>query len=123
MVSIAKGAIEHLSQSNPDAIMVEFGDGILGRYGVASILKDPQIQGNVRLHIGCAGDPAGAIKLAEKCAEIGLPLDVMSGPITDNQVGQDLIKEHLNVLTYNAFKPKNEWLDLIISRWAVDHAA
>lgn len=123
MVAIAKGAIEHLSKGQPDAIMIEFGDGIMGRYGVAAILQDPQIQANVRLHIGCASDPAGALKLAEKCTEIGLPLDVMSGPVTDNQVGQGIIKEHMDILTYNAFNPKNEWLDLIISRWAIDHAA
>ncbi len=124
MVAIAKGAIEHLSKSQPDAIIVEFGDGLIGRYGVMPILKDAQIQKNVRLHIGCARDPVGAIKLAEGCADIGLPIDVMSGPITDNEVGKDLIREALgNILTYNAFSPSNEWLDLVIARWAVRHAA
>ena len=47
----------------------------------------------------------------------------MSGPVTDNQVGQDILRERLNVLTYNAFKPNNEWLDLVIARWAVQYAA
>jgi len=124
MVSIAKGAIEHLSKSNPDAIIVEFGDGVMGRYGVDAILRDKQIQNNVRLHIGCARDPVGAIKLAEECAKIGIPIDVISGPITDNQVGQDIIKDHLNVMTYNAFNASNhDWLDLVIARWAIDEVA
>jgi hypothetical protein len=123
MVDIAKGALEHLSRGQPDAIMVEFGDGIMGRYGVMPILKDPQIQKNVRLHIGCARDPVGAIKLAEECAKIGLPVDVISGPITDNEVGKEIIRESLNVLTYNAFNPNNnDWLDLVIARWAVEDA-
>ncbi len=123
MVKIAKGALEYLSTSQPlnppDAIMVEFGDGIMGRYGVMPILKDPQIQKNVRLHIGCARDPVGAVKLAEDCAAIGLPLDIMSGPVTDNDVGKGIIKEHLGLMTYNAFSPRNDWLDLVIKRWAV----
>lgn len=120
MVSIAKGALNYLgSTGQPDAIIVEFGDGILGRYGVLPILKDPQIQKNVRLHIGCARDPVGAIKLAEDCAKIGLPLDILSGPVTDNEVGKEIIRESTGLLTYNAFSPRNDWLDLVIARWAV----
>ncbi len=121
MIAVAKGALEYLSTSGPDAIMVEFGDGLMGRYGVDAILKDPEIQKNVRFHIGCARDPVGAIGLADVCQSIGLPIDMMCGPITDNQVGKDILKERLGILTYNAFKPDNEWLDLIIARWAMQY--
>ncbi len=121
MTEVTKGAINHLVETHdPDAIMVEFGDGVMGRYGVKSILEDTQIQANVRLHVGCASDPVGAIMLGEKCAELGLPLDVISGPVTDNEVGQAILKEHMDVLTYNAFSPSNDWLDLILARWAQD---
>jgi len=119
LVGICKGALDHLAKGNPDAIMVEFGDGIMGRYGVMSILKDPQIQKNVRLHIGCAREPVGAIKLAELCRDIGVPLDILSGPVTDNEVGKEIIKEATGLMTYNAFSPRNDWLDLVIARWAV----
>ncbi len=117
MTQIARGAIDHLSKNNPDAIMIEFGDGLLGSYGVMPILKDPLIQKNVYLHIGCARDPVGAIKLVEDCEKIGIPIDVISGPVTDNQVGHDFIKQNLNVLAYNAFNPNNEWIDLVLARW------
>jgi len=124
MVGIAKGAINYLSKSNPDAIIVEFGDGLMGRYGVDAILRDPEIQGNVHLHIGCAGDPIGATSLASICEKIGLPLDVISGPVTDNEVGQGIVREHTGAVQYNAFNPtNNEWLDLVIARWAVRDAA
>lgn len=119
MVKVAKGALNYFTASQPDAIIVEFGDGILGRYGVLPILKDPQIQKNVRLHLGCARDPVGAIKLAEDCAKIGLPLDIISGPVTDNEVGKEIIKDATGLMTYNAFSPRNDWLDLVIARWAV----
>lgn len=120
MTAVAKGAIEHLSKSDPDAIMIEFGDGLMGKYGVHAILEDAEIQKNVRFHIGCARDPVGAIGLAKACEEMGLPLDVISGPVTDNQVGKDILKEQLGILTYNAFNPDNMWLDLIIARWAME---
>lgn len=120
MVAVAKGALEHLAKSGPDAIMIEFGDGLMGKYGVDAILKDPQIQKNVRFHIGCARDPVGAIGLAQVCADLGLPIDMMSGPVTDNQVGKDILKERLGIATYNAFSPDNQWLDLVIARWAVE---
>jgi len=118
MVNIAKGALNHLAQGQPDAIIIEFGDGVMGKYGVAHILNDPQIQKNVRLHIGCAGDPVSAIALSQRCTEMGLPIDVISGPITDNQVGKDIIKQELGLMTYNAFNPTSDWLDLVLARWA-----
>ncbi len=118
MVNISKGALNHLAKGKPDAIIVEFGDGVMGRYGVAHILNDPQIQKNVRLHIGCAGDPVSAVALAERCAAMGLPIDVMSGPVTDNQVGKDIVTQELDVITYNAFAPTSDWLDLVLARWA-----
>lgn len=118
IISVAKGALEHLSQNKPDAIIIEFGDGLMGKYGVDAILSDKQIQDNVRLHIGCASDPVGAVGLARECERIGLPLDVLSGPVTDNEVGKQIISENVpGCLTYNAFKPTNDWLDLVIARW------
>lgn len=119
IVKVGKGALNYLSRGRPDAIIVELGDGIIGKYGVLQLLKDPEIQKNVRLHIACARDPAGAIKLAEDCAKLGMPVDVISGPITDNEVGKAIISENLDVITYNAFTPSNEWLDLVIARWAI----
>ena len=92
----------------------------MGRYGVNTILQMPEIQNNVRLHFGCASDPVGAIGLAKGCAEIGIPIDVMSGPVTDNNVGKNIIKDELGVLVYNAFNPTTEWIDLVISRWLQD---
>lgn len=114
---MTRGALDYLSADKPDAIIVEFGDGLMGQYGVDAVLKIPEIQDNVRLHIGCAGDPVGAIGLARGCEAIGVPLDVLSGPVTDNEVGKTIIRNELGVLVYNAFNPSTEWIDLVISRW------
>ena len=120
IIKVAHGALDYLSRGNPDAIIVEFGDGLMGRYGVKAILSAPEIQKNVRLHIGCASDPVGAIGLAKGCEKIGLPLDVISGPVTDNTVGKTIIKDELGVIVFNAFSPTYEWIDLVISRWLQD---
>lgn len=117
MVAVAKGALEYLAKDSPDAIIVEFGDGLMGKYGVDPILHDPQIQANVRLHVGCARDPVGAVGLADACKKLGLPIDIIAGPVTDNAVGKDIIEEYIGCLTYNAFNPSDEWLDLVLSRW------
>lgn len=118
IADMTKGALDYLAKDKTlDTIIIEFGDGLMGRYGVEAILKDPDIQDRVRLHIGCASDPVGAVGLARECQHIGLPLDVLSGPCTDNEVGKAIIADQVGCLTFNAFTPSYEWLDIVIARW------
>lgn len=99
---VTKGAISYLAKEKPDYIVIEFGDGVYGEYGVMDILKDPEIQKNIVAHVGCAHDPMGAVKLAEICQQIGAPLHLISGPVTDNSVGIDFIQRTLNLPGINA---------------------
>ncbi len=101
-VRVTKGALQYLAKDKPDLIVVEFGDGVLGEYGVLEILSDPQVQQSIRAHVGCAHDPAGALMLYEICKSIGAPLDVISGPVTDNSVGISFISKHLKITGFNA---------------------
>ncbi|MFA5820558.1 MAG: hypothetical protein WC873_00350 [Candidatus Gracilibacteria bacterium] len=101
-VTVAKGAINYLSKDRPDFIVIEFGDGVYGEYGVTDILSDVEIQKNILIHIGCAHDPVGAAKLVEICAELGAPLDFLSGPVTDNSVGISFIERKLKIPAINA---------------------
>lgn len=114
-VDVTKGALNHLAQGNPDFIVVEFGDGVYGEYGVMKILKDPEIQATIKAHIGCAHDPMGAAKLAEVCAEIGAPLNMISGPVTDNSVGVQFINEHLKLPAFNALYHGEELFHHLLS--------
>ncbi|MDA1061020.1 MAG: hypothetical protein O3B47_04460 [bacterium] len=107
-VKVTKGAIDYLSKENPDYIIIEFGDGIFGEYGVMEILKDPEVQKNIICHIGCAHDPMGASKLVEVCQEIGAPVNLVSGPVSDNSVGTTFIKKNLNTPAYNAISQGEE---------------
>lgn len=101
-INITKGAISYLFNENPDYVIVEFGDGVFGEYSVMEILKNKDIKKNVTVHIGCANDPMGAMKLYEVCKNIGMPLDIISGPVTDNSVGINFIKKNLNIPAFNA---------------------
>ena len=102
VADVFKGAINYLNQKNPEVIVVEFGDGVLGEYGVMEALMDKEIQAHTKVHIGCAHDPIGALKLSEICSEIGVPLNIISGPVTDNSVGQNFIADKIGIPTANA---------------------
>lgn len=104
IAAMSNGALTYLNQANPDAIVIEFGDGVCGEYGVKEILKNIDIQKHTLLHIGCAHDPMGAWKLAEECEAIGIPLDIVSGPLTDNSTGKNFIKNELNLEAFNALQ-------------------
>ena len=102
-VKVAKGSIQYLSEDDPDYVVIEFGDGLFGEYGVMDCLKDPEIQKNIVALVGCAHDPAGAIKLAEECEKMGVSLDAISGPVTDNSVGTKFIEDNLGIAAFNVF--------------------
>ena len=55
-----EGDLAELARSRPDLIVVEMGDGIIGDYGVLSLLLDPQVRRTVRVHGLCANDLVGA---------------------------------------------------------------
>ncbi|MBU1151303.1 hypothetical protein KJ632_00575 [Patescibacteria group bacterium] len=104
LLKVAKGAINHLSEGKPDFIIIEFGDGVFGEYGVMDILKDKEISKHIAFHVGCAHDPMGAVKLGEVCKSIRVPLSLMSGPVTDNEVGSSFVKKTLKIPAVNALK-------------------
>jgi len=101
-VKIAKGAINYLSKFKPDLIVMELGDGIFGNYGVLHILMDKEFKKIITAHIGCAYDPPGASKLYEVCRQIETPLHLISGPVTDNSVGKNFIKQFMKVKALNS---------------------
>lgn len=114
VVDVARGAIQYLSQDNPDYIVIEFGDGIFGEYGVMDILKASDLQKNIVFHIGCAHDPAGALQLAKTCEDIGAPLDLVSGPVTDNEVGSRFVRNTLNIPAFNALTQNKLLFDQLL---------
>lgn len=104
VVQAAKGIVTSLTALNPDVIVLELGDGIMGEYGVMNLLSDQQLMSHVRAHVLSANDQVGAwgaVQFLEgKCP----PIDVICGPATDNLVGKKFIIEKLNRQAFNAIK-------------------
>lgn len=93
IVPAAKGILAALNESNPDAIVVEFGDGIMGHYGVDLLLKDRELMGHVKAHVLCANDLVAAWGGIAFLESLGVSVDCISGPATDNSAGIDYIEK------------------------------
>ena len=85
-----------------DVIVAEAGDGIIGSYGVESILVDQQLMRCVRAHVLCANDLVAAWGGVAWLAERRLKVDVIAGPATDNDVGLRYITEGMGLPAANA---------------------
>jgi hypothetical protein len=102
-VSAAKGIFNRLAAAKPEVIVAELGDGILGEYGVQDILADAELMECGAAYIMAAPDPVacwGAANLMRN--EFGLPITVITGPATDNEVGSAYVRSGLGLPAHNA---------------------
>ena len=116
VVQAAKGIVTSLTVLNPDCIVLELGDGIMGEYGVMNLLSDKQLMAHVRAHVLSANDQVGAwgaVQFLEgKCP----PIDVICGPATDNLVGKRFINDELGRFALNAIKDSAALGDVIAAK-------
>ena len=111
---IAKGLLSRLAEEEPDVIVAELGDGILGDYGVQDLLKDADFRRVTRTWVMCANDPVaawGAHRLFTE--EYGLPIHAMCGPCTDNEVGREFIRDRIGVPALNARTQEQELVERV----------
>lgn len=85
-----------------DVIVAEMGDGIIGRYGVDTILRDPEFKSFIHAHVLAANDLVAAWGGLRWMNEHDLEVDVIVGPATDNKVGTSYVEEELGVGAANA---------------------
>jgi hypothetical protein len=104
-VPVAKGLFNRLAIAKPDVIVAELGDGILGEYGVQDILLDPELAAAGAAYVMAAPDPVGCWGAAELMRRtFNLPITVLTGPATDNEVGRDYIQKVLQLPAHNALR-------------------
>ena len=96
-----------------DVIVAELGDGLIGSYGVDSILDDADFRSMVRAHVLCATDLVAAWGGLGWMKEHGLAVDVVAGPATDNEVGMNAIHDGMGVKAVNARLCADELVDHI----------
>lgn len=107
-VAVARGLLNRLAAdrvARPDVIVAELGDGILGEYGVQDILLAPDLTGLAAAFVVAAPDPVacwGAHQLFSN--RFHLPVSVITGPATDNEVGRDYIRAELGLPAHNAMR-------------------
>jgi hypothetical protein len=101
--AVTRTLLTWLAAGRPEAIVAELGDGLLGAYGVAAILGDPEIRSAFTAVVLAANDPVaawGGVKLLRE--RFGIEPVAVTGPATDNLAGTRIIEEQLGVPAINA---------------------
>jgi hypothetical protein len=113
IVPAAKGILAELNRCNPDAIVVELGDGIMGHYGVDLLLKDTELMSHVKAHFLCANDLVAAWGGLQYLGQLGVHVDCISGPTTDNSAGIDYIQGRFGKAAVNGRVAPEQLADLV----------
>lgn len=104
-VAAAHSLVNHLAEAEPDVIVLEMGDGLLGTYGVHALLGDAPLRNAIRATVLCAQDPVGAWGGQQLLADrYGLSIAAVSGRVTDSPVGVRFCTEKLGVAAWNALR-------------------
>jgi hypothetical protein len=101
--ALTRTMLTELSTGKPDVIVFELGDGLLGTYGVDSILDCADIRQALTGVVLSANDPVaawGGVRLLRERFKVE-PC-VVTGPATDNAVGVQIIREQMGVAAFNA---------------------
>jgi hypothetical protein len=101
--AVTRTLLTRLAGGRPDALVAELGDGLIGAYGVAAILEDPEIRSAFTAVVLAANDPVaawGGVRLLRE--RFGIEPVAVTGPATDNLAGTRIIEEQCGVPAINA---------------------
>jgi hypothetical protein len=119
--AITRTLLTEMAQGEPDVIVFELGDGILGAYGVEAILQEEDIRRSLAAVILSANDPVaawGGVKLLRE--RFGVEPCVVTGPSTDNAVGVEIIEQQMKVPAFNAMTSGADLGDCVIKAIGLD---
>jgi hypothetical protein len=115
--ALAKTMLNRLAAKEPDAILFELGDGLLGAYGVEAILDDVELRQSITAMVLSANDPVaawGGVKILRD--RFGIEPAVVTGPATDNEVGVRIIRERMGLPSANALTSGASLGEIVLSR-------
>jgi hypothetical protein len=113
---IARVIFNELAACGVDLIVAETGDGIMGEYGVQTILADPELKAWGAAFVLCANDPVGVAGGVEHFrTHFNLDVDIVTGPATDNCVGARFVAS-LGLTACNARTNPKQFGELVLSR-------
>jgi hypothetical protein len=110
---VAKAILNHLNSFEPDLIVVELGDGIVGGYAVDSVLKDAEIKGAISSFVFCASDYVGVVGGMAVLKNLGIDINVIAGSVTDSQMGEDFVEHQYGLKAGNARRNGKRLFELI----------
>lgn len=102
LAGVGRTVIHALEQHQPDVIVLELGDGIIGGYRTRDILTDPHIHRRTAARVFCAGDLVGAWGGVTYLETLKHRPEIISGPVTDNAVGTRYIERDMRIEALNA---------------------
>jgi hypothetical protein len=111
---LTRSLLAATARGEPDVVVFELGDGLLGAYGVEAILRDEEIRAALTAVVLCANDPVaawGGVKLLRE--DFLIEPRVVTGPATDNDVGVQIIAERCQLPALNAITQSAELGDLL----------
>jgi len=114
--ALTRAMLSEMAVGQPDIIVFELGDGLLGTYGVEAILSADDIRQSLTAVVLSANDPVaawGGVKLLRE--RFNIEPAAVTGPSTDNQVGVDIIQQQMNVTAINAMTAGAELGDHLIA--------
>ena len=113
LAAIAKTILNHLNTFDPELIVVELGDGIVGGYSVDEVLKDPEIRSAIGSFLFCASDYVGVMGGVAILKELGIAVNAIAGSVTDSQMGEDFITTKLGLQAGNARRDGKRLFELV----------
>lgn len=102
---IARSMVHYLSESKPDFIILEMGDGVLGGYQGASLFEDSEFMSSCVSMILCANDLMGAWGGLEWLSQRDLrkyPI-LIAGSVTDSAEGIRYVEENWDLPAGNVY--------------------
>jgi hypothetical protein len=97
VLEVALGVIAAANESNPDLIIAEFGDGILGEYHVGHILSSLEIQQHICAFVVGAGDLVSAWGANQIMKQHGVEITILTGPAVNNDTGVAYVEKNIGV--------------------------
>lgn len=113
LAGVSKAVLNHVASYSPDLIVVELGDGIVGGYGVETILADKEIANAADCFVFCASDYVGVSGGVSILREAGINIDVIAGSVTDSQMGEDFVEFRYGLKAGNARRDGVRLFDLV----------
>jgi hypothetical protein len=116
LAPVAKAIINRLNECAPDLIIIEMGDGVLGGYSVESIFEDEEIRSATAATVFCAADYVGAWGGIELLRRRGIEVHLVTGSVTDSQMGQDYVEREFGVPAANVRRNGSRLFEVVAER-------